>query len=82
MHDKFVEILVRKAKELTIGDGFDEKSGGGPVVSVMVFSLFSSALLRLFLPSINRALRALWLSCSPSPCLVFGLATLTMARDS
>jgi aldehyde dehydrogenase (NAD+) len=32
VHDKFVEILVGKAKELHIGDGFDEKSGGGPVV--------------------------------------------------
>ena len=33
VHDKFVEILVGKAKQLVIGDGFDEKSGGGPVVS-------------------------------------------------
>ncbi|KAI0698901.1 aldehyde dehydrogenase domain-containing protein [Cytidiella melzeri] len=33
IHDKFVEILVGKAKELTVGDGFDEKVGGGPVVS-------------------------------------------------
>lgn len=33
VYDKFVALLVQKAKELVIGDGFDEKSGGGPVVS-------------------------------------------------
>lgn len=33
IYDKFVENLIGKAKALTIGDGFDEKSGGGPVVS-------------------------------------------------
>ena len=33
IYDKFVALLVQKAKELVIGDGFDEKSGGGPVVS-------------------------------------------------
>lgn len=33
IHDKFIEILVTKANQLVIGDGFDEKSGGGPVVS-------------------------------------------------
>jgi len=33
IHDKFVGILVSKVKELVIGDGFHEKSGGGPVVS-------------------------------------------------
>ncbi|KZV75147.1 NAD-aldehyde dehydrogenase [Peniophora sp. CONT] len=33
VYDKFAEILKRKAAELVIGDGFDEKSGGGPVVS-------------------------------------------------
>jgi len=33
IHDKFVALLVEKAKALVIGDGFDEKSGGGPVVS-------------------------------------------------
>ena len=33
IYDKFVSLLVSKAKELVIGDGFDEKSGGGPVVS-------------------------------------------------
>jgi aldehyde dehydrogenase (NAD+) len=33
IYDKFVGILVEKAKQLKIGDGFDEASGGGPVVS-------------------------------------------------
>ncbi|EIN10716.1 NAD-aldehyde dehydrogenase [Punctularia strigosozonata HHB-11173 SS5] len=33
IYDKFISILAAKAKELTIGDGFDEKTGGGPVVS-------------------------------------------------
>ncbi|KAG8218741.1 aldehyde dehydrogenase domain-containing protein [Butyriboletus roseoflavus] len=33
IYDKFVPLLVQKAKELVIGDGFDESSGGGPVVS-------------------------------------------------
>lgn len=33
IYDKFVALLVSKAKQLHIGDGFDEKSGGGPVVS-------------------------------------------------
>jgi acyl-CoA reductase-like NAD-dependent aldehyde dehydrogenase len=32
IYDKFISILTAKAKELTVGDGFDEKSGGGPVV--------------------------------------------------
>ena len=32
IYDKFVTTLAAKAKELVIGDGFDEKSGGGPVV--------------------------------------------------
>jgi aldehyde dehydrogenase (NAD+) len=32
IYDKFVTTLAAKAKELIIGDGFDEKSGGGPVV--------------------------------------------------
>ena len=39
IYDKFVEILVGKAKQLVIGDGFDEKSGGGPVVSLAIFTL-------------------------------------------
>lgn len=33
IYDKFISVLVGKAKELVIGDGFDEKTGGGPVVS-------------------------------------------------
>ncbi|KIK30595.1 hypothetical protein PISMIDRAFT_639074 [Pisolithus microcarpus 441] len=33
IYDKFLHLLVEKAKQLVIGDGFDEKSGGGPVVS-------------------------------------------------
>ncbi|KAI6035288.1 Aldehyde/histidinol dehydrogenase [Pisolithus orientalis] len=31
IYDKFLALLVDKAKQLVIGDGFDEKSGGGPV---------------------------------------------------
>ncbi|KAF8897449.1 NAD-aldehyde dehydrogenase [Infundibulicybe gibba] len=33
IYDKFLNILVSKVKLLRIGDGFDENSGGGPVVS-------------------------------------------------
>lgn len=33
VYDKFVALVVEKAKQLVIGDGFDEGSGGGPVVS-------------------------------------------------
>jgi hypothetical protein len=33
IYDKFVALLVEKAKQLKIGDGFDEANGGGPVVS-------------------------------------------------
>ncbi|KAJ6599153.1 aldehyde dehydrogenase domain-containing protein [Mycena vulgaris] len=33
IHDKFVEILVSKVKELVFGNGLDDKSAGGPVVS-------------------------------------------------
>ncbi|TCD70492.1 aldehyde dehydrogenase (NAD(P)(+)) ald5 [Steccherinum ochraceum] len=33
VYDAFLEKLVEKANALTIGHGFDEKSGGGPVVS-------------------------------------------------
>jgi aldehyde dehydrogenase (NAD+) len=35
IHDKFVELLVSKVKELVFGDGLDEKSSGGPVVGGM-----------------------------------------------
>lgn len=37
IYDKFVATLVSKAKELVIGDGFDEKTGGGPVVRTTTF---------------------------------------------
>ncbi|KAI0775410.1 aldehyde dehydrogenase domain-containing protein [Irpex lacteus] len=33
IYDKFIEILVGKAKQLVVGEGFDEKVGGGPLVS-------------------------------------------------
>jgi len=33
IYDKFVALLVSKAKELVVGDGFDEKTTAGPVVS-------------------------------------------------
>ncbi|PCH41630.1 NAD-aldehyde dehydrogenase [Wolfiporia cocos MD-104 SS10] len=37
IYDRFMAILVSKAKELVIGDGFDEKTSGGPVVSKMQY---------------------------------------------
>jgi len=33
IYDKFVALLVSKAKELVVGDGFEEKTTAGPVVS-------------------------------------------------
>ncbi|KAJ7507709.1 aldehyde dehydrogenase domain-containing protein [Mycena galericulata] len=33
IHDKFVELLVSKVKELVIGDGLDDNTSAGPVVS-------------------------------------------------
>jgi aldehyde dehydrogenase (NAD+) len=33
IYDKFVALLVGKVKELVVGDGFDEKTTAGPVVS-------------------------------------------------
>ncbi|KAI0637740.1 NAD-aldehyde dehydrogenase [Trametes polyzona] len=33
IYDKFIPLLVEKFKQLKIGNGFDEESGGGPVVS-------------------------------------------------
>ncbi|KAF5388283.1 hypothetical protein D9615_000287 [Tricholomella constricta] len=33
VYDKFIILLVSKVKAQVIGDGLDEKSGGGPVVS-------------------------------------------------
>jgi aldehyde dehydrogenase (NAD+) len=49
IYDKFLDLLVQKVKAQTIGDGFDEQSGGGPVVSIVFYSidmefLFSSRL--------------------------------------
>jgi aldehyde dehydrogenase (NAD+) len=32
VYDKFVELLVSKAKQQVIGDGLDDKSAGGPLV--------------------------------------------------
>lgn len=34
MHDKFLDILISKVKAQVIGDGLDEATGGGPVVSI------------------------------------------------
>jgi len=33
IYDKFLDLLVSKVKDQIVGDGFDEKSGCGPVVS-------------------------------------------------
>ncbi|THH17943.1 hypothetical protein EW146_g2947 [Bondarzewia mesenterica] len=33
IYEKFLSLLASKAKALVIGDGFDEATGGGPVVS-------------------------------------------------
>lgn len=53
IYDKFVSTLAAKAKELVIGDGFDEKSGGGPVVCTCppLLELFSVP------PDISRSLK-------------------------
>ncbi|KAI0939081.1 hypothetical protein AcW1_004214, partial [Taiwanofungus camphoratus] len=37
IYDKFMSILVSKAKELVVANGFDENASGGPVVSKMQF---------------------------------------------
>ncbi|KAI0773836.1 NAD-aldehyde dehydrogenase [Fomes fomentarius] len=37
IYDKFIPLIVEKFKQLKIGDGFDESSGGGPVVSKMQY---------------------------------------------
>lgn len=60
VYDKFIEILVGKAKQLVIGDGFDEKSGGGPVVSVQ--RIFLTRFLRLY------AQRSKECTCRASQC--------------
>jgi len=33
VYDKFLDLLVQKVKAQTIGDAFDENSGGGPLIS-------------------------------------------------
>jgi len=33
IYDKFLAILVEKVKQTVIGDGFDENSAGGPIIS-------------------------------------------------
>ncbi|KAF9469111.1 aldehyde dehydrogenase domain-containing protein [Collybia nuda] len=33
VYDKFLDLLISKVKAQVIGDGFDDKTGGGPVVS-------------------------------------------------
>jgi len=33
IYDKFMAILVEKVKQTVMGDGFDEKSAGGPIIS-------------------------------------------------
>jgi aldehyde dehydrogenase (NAD+) len=39
IYDKFVTTLAALAKELVIGDGFDEETGGGPVVCICLRTL-------------------------------------------
>jgi aldehyde dehydrogenase (NAD+) len=36
VYDTFMSILVSKAKQHVVGDGFDEKSAGGPIVRVLL----------------------------------------------
>ena len=33
VYDKFMELLLKTAKELVVSNGFDEKASAGPVVS-------------------------------------------------
>lgn len=40
IYDKFLALLISKAKALVITDGFDEKAGGGPVVCFTTSPLF------------------------------------------
>ena len=56
IYDKFVALLVEKAAQLVIGDGFDEKSGGGPVVSSFVTSCEWQCTLN-FTPGVKSAVR-------------------------
>ncbi len=36
IYDKFLDVLVEKVKQQVIGNGFEEQSAGGPVVSHLV----------------------------------------------
>jgi hypothetical protein len=38
IYDKFMGILIEKVKQTVIGDGFDEKSAGGPVVRMTIMN--------------------------------------------
>lgn len=33
VYDKFIQLLVKKAKEFVVGDPFDEATAGGPLIS-------------------------------------------------
>jgi aldehyde dehydrogenase (NAD+) len=33
IYDKFIQLLTDRVKSVVVGDGFDEKVSGGPVVS-------------------------------------------------
>ena len=59
IYDKFVTTLAAKAKELVIGDGFDEKSEGGPLVgtSPLLLELVSVS------PGISRSLKLITTMC-------------------
>ncbi|KAJ3869717.1 NAD-aldehyde dehydrogenase [Lentinula novae-zelandiae] len=37
VYDKFIDVLVSTVKETVIGNGFDQKTGGGPLVSKAQF---------------------------------------------
>ncbi|KAF8529070.1 aldehyde dehydrogenase domain-containing protein [Hysterangium stoloniferum] len=37
IYDRFVQLLVKKAKEFVVGDPFDEKTAGGPVISKLQY---------------------------------------------
>ncbi|PIL36709.1 hypothetical protein GSI_00398 [Ganoderma sinense ZZ0214-1] len=37
IYDKFIQTVVQKFKQLNVGDGFDEETGAGPVVSKMQY---------------------------------------------
>lgn len=37
VYDKFIELLVSKAKQLIVGDGFKEDTTAGPVISKLQY---------------------------------------------